>query len=919
MVAKRKRTIRKAGRKTTRRIRRPLAPETFDLARVPADVRKSPLKLRDWLDLHLPWLLGPRITSVEPAGGQRGTILTVRGVRFAPNRADNEVKINGTLVPVLAATSDTLKVLATKDVDTGPVSVTVGGRTTTSAQPFTVMGYPGDGDDGPPVLSSGVGDGAAGDVNPIGTIRVMVVLCQATDRVPTNLAAVRTALTNAWNNVHTFYDQASFTRTNVQFDVAANAAALDGVFTDFVDLSASVQNIKGAQLGRIAAFAAQQAQNEGFVLNNYQMLCSVMFTNGSFIRAWGGTDTQTFSYDNGKPVGDPARIHIDISLTQKINELWIQETADWGRFAHEFGHNIVSAPTETGDGTATLGEDVYGSDLVDASAATAQDFELMGNHDSHPIFTGFHLEKLGYYQAANIRSLTWDRNPHTEEVDIVAHGLSEDSDAIRVHIVKINVSDALTYFVEVRQRPGMTTQVFDSNIPIGGATNQGGVIVTRVIAGEMHNNQQTRFITLMHDDRVQLNGDTIEDPARALKITVVNDAIQARPLVCKVRIEWANTIANDPNGAFDVNVEPWDSSYQSPDIWIDRQPIGTFDNALDSQGRPTGNGDKPWVNHVNQFTARAHVSGAMGATNVKLTFYAVSPPGVGDNGNWSPIAVKTIANIPASGFMDTFCNWVPVVGKHTCLKVFASQQLGEISGDNNGAQENVFDFQAAGSSPADPLFIRTAVRNPVDERRAIHLSLERLPLGWVAQIPHAWVWLDGRSEREIDVMIWPVADVSAYKFGTNSKNREGKLAGTAPVRLAGFIERNYTEAMGPALQVVGSRFYPIGGTFYRVSVRKRATIRLEASKDERKDAIRVQGAVGPAREDQRVLIDVTLPDGATHRVAETKTGPSGQFTAHVRILDDKKKLQPGAYTVQGFIHNADELSDAESNVVTVMK
>jgi len=125
--------------------------------------------------------------------------------------------------------------------------------------------------------------------------------------------------------------------------------------------------------------------------------------------------------------------------------------------------------------------------------------------------------------------------------------------------------------------------------------------------------------------------------------------------------------------------------------------------------------------------------------------------------------------------------------------------------------------------------------------------------------------------------------------------------------------------MGPALQVVGSRFYPIGGTSYRVSVRKRATIRLEASKDERKDAIRVQGAVGPAREDQRVLIDVTLPDGATHRVAETKTGPSGQFTAHVRILDDKKKLQPGAYTVQGFIHNADELSDAESNVVTVMK
>ena len=166
------------------------------------------------------------------------------------------------------------------------------------------------------------------------------------------------------------------------------------------------------------------------------------------------------------------------------------------------------------------------------------------------------------------------------------------------------MSDALTYFVEVRQRPGTTAQVFDSSIPIGSAANQGGVIVTRVIAGEMHNNQQTRFITLMHDDRVQLNGDTIEDPARTLKISVVDDAVQVRPLVCKVRIEWANTIANDPNGAFDVNVEPWDGNYQSPDIWVDRHPIGTFDNALDAEGRPTANGDKPWVNHVNQFTAR---------------------------------------------------------------------------------------------------------------------------------------------------------------------------------------------------------------------------------------------------------------------------------------------------------------------------
>ena len=30
----------------------------------------------------------------------------------------------------------------------------------------------------------------------------------------------------------------------------------------------------------------------------------------------------------------------------------------------------------------------------------------------------------------------------------------------------------------------------------------------------------------------------------------------------------------------------------------------------------------------------------MGAANVKVTFYAVFPPGVGDNGNWAPIAAS---------------------------------------------------------------------------------------------------------------------------------------------------------------------------------------------------------------------------------------------------------------------------------------
>lgn len=740
---------------------------------------------------------------------------------------------------------------------------------------------------------------------------MLSVICQAADLVPGDLTAVRTTVGERWEEVQTFYSQASFTRTDVQFDVVGTAAALDGNFTDFVDLSGA-ENVIPGQKNRMMALAAQHAQNEGFNLNDYQMLCAVVFTDGGFIRAWGGSDTQTFFYDDGKPAGDPDHIHVDITLSHTINLLWINESANWGRFAHEFAHNMVSAPGASGDGSATLGEDVYGSDLVDPDAATAQQFEMMGKHDQHPLFTGYHLQKLGYYESANIKGLQWDRNPHSEEIEIVAHGLTEDGTANnRFHMVKIKVSDGLSYFIEVRQRPGTTAQIFDDSIPVGAAPNQGGVIVTRVISDEMHNNQQTRFLTLMHDNRVQVTDDVIEDPARALRITVLDDSVQARPLVCRVRVEWAQTVADDPNGSFDLRVEPWDSHYQSPDIWVDREPIGSFDNSIDGEGRPKGNGDKPWVEHINQFTARVHVSGAMGASDVKVTFYAVSPPGVGDNGNWSPIAVKTIASIPQDGAKDAFCNWVPAVGKHTCLKVFASPQFGEISGGNNSAQENVFEFQAAGASPADPVFITTAVRNPLDGPRAVQVSLRGVPLGWAAQVPNQWIWLDGKAEKEIDVMVWPLADVNAYKFG---QNREGRLPGVAPIRVAGFVERDYQVDLEGMLP--GSRFYPIGGTFYRVGVRRKAVIRIEIGEGRGgKETIAAHGVVAPARGGQRILVDVLLPDGKTHRIGETTTNANGSFVGQVALLDEAGDLQPGSYRVQAHLFNADELADADSNVL----
>jgi hypothetical protein len=887
---------------------------------------KSPFRLRDWLLDYFPFLVGPSISYFEPLAGQPGCVLNVHGSEFAATRQDNHVEIAGHPCFVVSASPTELRVITPRDVETGAVKVTIGTNVATGPQDFTVLGYPsaGAGDDGPPISFEGEGDGAAGDLNPIGTVRVLVALVQPNDTAPANPAAARTALVNTWTAVQTYYTQASYGRTTVQFDVLSNWAMLDGTLDDF--LNSAGDNFDGAQLDRLMAQAAQAAVNEGFTLSNYQMMAATMFANGTFLRALGGWSKQNFAYNNGLPSGDPNRIDINITASHDVNLLAIGETANWGRAAHEFGHNIVSAPSFTGDGTATLGEDVYGSDLVDPGAATASLFDLMGSHDTHPLFSGYHLQKLGYYNPTNIRELQWDRNPFSQEFDVVAHALSENTTAGRVHLLKIKVAAGLEYYIQARQRPGATTQVFDDSIPLDGASSQGGVIVTQVISDTLNTNQQTRFISLLHDPAAVLaQGEFAEDPARALRITVVNDAVQARPQVCRVRVEWAQTIADDPTGAFDLQVEPWDGNYQTPDIWIDRDPFGAFDASMDSQGRPRGNGDKPKVGAVNHFIARVHVSGAMAAQSVKVTFYAVTPPGVGDNGNWAPIGSRVLAAVPQNGFMDAPpVNWVPVVGKHTCLKVYASQQLGEISGGNNSAQENISDFIAAGGSPVDPVIIPTAIRNPLDERRMVRVGVRGVPQGWRVHFPHSWVWLDAKAEKQLDLIVVPFLDYGAYQ--------ERKLRRDAGIKIHGDLRRDYEELQPPVDEQPGSRFYPIGGVLNNVHIRKRSTIKLARDRENERDewTIALRGGIAPGYDRQRIRVELLDPKGEK-RIVETKSDAQGGFRASFDLhyepsLDASRKLwkktnvlRKGTYRAQAEIFDTTMSADATSNLVFITR
>ncbi len=880
---------------------------------------------------------GPVVTQANPFHTYPGSVIDIAGSGFAPTLNGNNVKVGGQPARVIRASATDLKVIASLDAQDGPITVETGGNTGTNPDDFKARPYPlpGSGDDGPPAYFEGGANLQPGDLPSTGTVKVLVSLVNPTDEVPTNPTNARNDVIDKWDSVNEFYDQASFNTLNVQIDVTSGWNTLIKDKAYYIDTS--IDNIKQSVLDQLVAEAAQAAVDDGKNMDNYGMMAVVIFLNGQFIRAWGGWSSQNFNYTDSA-----SNTNINITANHQVNLLTIQESANWGRFAHETGHNIVSAPSfQNGTiGTATLGEDVYSSDLIDSSQATAKEFDMMGSHDNHPLFSAYHMDKLGYYSGSNVVDLQWDRNAFSQEIDVVAHGLTKNTTIGRCHLVRIKVADGLFYYIEVRQRPGSTSQVFDDSIPIGSAPNEGGVVVTKVLMDTMNNNQQTRFITLLHDPVVLKQGDTAVDPARDLTITVLDDGVVARPLVCRVQVAWAQGIADDPNGAFDLSIEPWNGNYETPDIWVDRPPYGTFDNPNDAEGRPTGNGDKPQPGAINKFTARIHNQGTVDATNVTVTFYSVTPPGVGDNGNWTPLKTVDVAQINKNDFQDVVANWVPVVGDHTCLRVFASQQLGEITGGNNWAQENVFEFTAPASIP-EPQIIKVAVRNPRKEKSLVYVTLQNVPYGYIVQFPNQWLMMGPLDERSVEMVIIPRLDYAVYEsMDQKPDSQDIRTKREAAIRVVGFIPREYTAELTVG-QSVGSRMFHIGGILAKVRPKRHSEIDIREDKEYPEDHpyIGIVGTVQPAKANEKATVFLTAPDG-NQWALEAKTDAQSHFRT-VFDLTKKPTLNtlpwqkgdrnmpdvpskeieplPGVYKVQAFLINSPNAAEAESNVLNIQR
>jgi hypothetical protein len=303
----------------------------------------------------------------------------------------------------------------------------------------------------------------------------------------------------------------------------------------------------------------------------------------------------------------------------------------------------------------------------------------------------------------NVVRLEWDpaAPPRTHAFDIASHAMHEistadDGGAVShlVHILLHKEPDELSYYIEVRQMPGIWS--FDENLPIPGTgTRRGRVLVTRVGTNKSISNSYESRVSLFG---VLDAGDSVVDAGRLIRITA-ESVRQSNPLVYRIRVEMNERTPVDRDSGFNLKITKWNTdTWQTDDIWVnstrnDRGPIPVYESHVDGNDTVPILGDRPWVRHKNTIMARIHNEGRNPARDVLVTAYECTPPGIGDNGAWTALATHKIDIIPGDSSETTFFDWTPRVNEHTCLKVSIFPQDRESNQEDNSAQENVFFFR----------------------------------------------------------------------------------------------------------------------------------------------------------------------------------------------------------------------------------
>ncbi|NQX76189.1 IPT/TIG domain-containing protein, partial [Gilvibacter sp.] len=804
-------------------------------------------------------VLKPEIGSVTPGEGIPGTIVTIKGKHFNRIYHRNEVTIGGGQTKVISATDSTIRLVLLRDIATGPVivnnldgpvadtSTVVFNRAGTTTQATPLEDSDAELVQGLKYISNKEYDMAAQGTNQ----RILIVLAQPADitnpdstaYLDTSVAATaRDYIVAKAAEANTFFTQASYGKTSVDFDVTPDWIPLsqprDFYMWTQADIDRAQNSLDGAKadmdallldpMATEAQVEAQQAiiddretklktaqrlknlvQEPDFYYaealigakavmpdfddyGDYVVICAGRFLRGSC--CWREEGFHAESTILG--------LNLDIDFTARKGLTYVAQGTHWGRLGHELSHFFA-------------GGDLYSNNPGNGSASR---YAFMGSHDSGPLYIGYNMEKrLGYFEPSNIANVNWGSSPtFNETFDVVAHANNPDSTTDDVvNLISLKVTEGLYYHVEVRQRPDASLgapndYIFDQNINLTGSPSwAGGVLVSRATEDTNQNNNSDRQVELLFPQRILQVGDVVNDPARTIRISV-DSKLSDRPLKYRIRVEWGTLPAPNPDGQFDLRINPWNPPpWESVDIWAnspkndETSPAKIIykNHETGDETKPIGNGDSPWVDNPNDLYARIRNNGTVPTPeDVKVTFYVNTPPGVGDDGNWAPFDEVNLGILPAD--FDTIVKanrkWVPRVGEHTCVKVQIQPMTGEITFNNNMAQENFVEFEAASGSPFRPVEFEVDVRNPYDRNVIMDMKARDVPRFWNVALEHGSIFLKANEVRRMKVVVWTDMDESAVFAGSND-DQDRKYQRKPMISIEGWVGD------------IPHYFFPVGG------------------------------------------------------------------------------------------------------------
>jgi len=889
--------------------------------------------------------------------GIPGTIIQLKGANFNAKYYMNEVTVGGGKTKVISGTDSTLKLVLLRDVNTGKVVVKnlENNSTDTANQLFERKGST--------TQATTVSDADAELVvgrDPMGNTKydmaaqgvdqpILIVLAQPSDITnpdsaiyfDTAIAAnARDYLVQRAMQSNTFFKQASYDKTSANFVVTPTWIPLsqtrDFYMWQSEDVTRAQNALDGANAAKDALLlnpGATQAEldeaeedikekedalelaqkRQGIVqepdfyyaealigakaampnfddFGDYVVVCAGPFLRGSCCWRENGYHAEHTLLG----------LNFDIDFNAVKGGTYVAQGTHWGRLGHELSHFFA-------------GGDLYPSG---STQGTAGRYAFMGNHDRGPLYIGYNMEKrLGYYHKNNLDTAIWGSSPTLNQTyDIVAHTKAEDNTADDViNLLSIKVTEGMYYHVEVRQRPDTQAPhdyIFDARLPLGSPTPawQGGVLVSRAIEENNQNNNQERMIQIMPPRRLIQVGESVNDPARTLKITV-EQKLADRPLKYRVRLEWGTLPSVDPNGQFDLRITPWGAPpWETPDIWAnslkndETSPARIIykNHEPGDETKPIGNGDAPWVGEDNYLYARVRNTGVSPTPeDVKVSFYINTPPGVGDDGNWTPFDEVNVGILGpnADTIVRSIQKWTPSVGEHTCVKVLIHKINGEVSFNNNEAQENFFEFESESGSPFKAFEFQVDVRNPYDKAVIMDMKARDVPRFWNAALEHGSLFLQPKEIKRMNVVVW--SDLDHSTFLNQDDGSERKYNRKPLIGIEGWVDH------------VGHSYFPVGGVSALVQNVLKSEISLKAEGEA--STIQGGGAVTPNTKDVPVIIHAVHTDGTRHTI-RTITDATGKYKF---ALGRNQPLPAGEYSVTAYIEGGSVLASAQSQTIMI--